>query len=201
MKSTSILACVAPLAIATRNAAELKYALPKGLAAESSSCEFPANYTINNFMAAGTVAGNFTDISELAFSFEDTESGFSTTCALNETSTNLSPGGAFAEYACDSPLLTFFFGNTSATGTSYKITVSEVICKYVQQFLSAQPLMLHLLHRRLTPARSSTYEVSGSWIPDLACSGCASSEGVECRLSDNLTSYTGRFSSLDPIID
>lgn len=129
MKTTAILAYVAPLAAATRNAAELHYALPKGLAAESSECEFPANYTITEFMAAGTVSGNTTDIDELVFSFEDTESGFSSTCELNETSTNLSPGGAFAQYACASPLLKFFFGKTSATGTSYKITVSEDICK------------------------------------------------------------------------
>lgn len=131
MKTTSVLACVVSLAAATRNAAELKYQLPKGLSVEDSECEFPGSYTIQDLAAVGTVdaASNFTDISEVGFGFVDAETGLTTSCEKNATSTNLSPGGAYAEYECDSPDLTFSWGNTSATGASYKITLTETICK------------------------------------------------------------------------
>lgn len=131
MKTASILACAIPLATATRNTAELTYALPKGLSAETSDCEFPGSYIIQNLAAAGTVdiASNFTNITEVAFSFVDSETGLSSACQMNSTSTNLSPGGAYANYQCDSPDLEFSWGNTSATGMNYKVSVSETICK------------------------------------------------------------------------
>lgn len=129
MKTATILACVVPLATATRNAAELAYTLPKGLAAETSDCEFPANFTIENLNAAGYVVGNFTKITNVDFTFTDAESGLTTTCELSPNSTNLSPGGLYANYQCDSPALTFSWGNTTASGMSYKLAVSEEICK------------------------------------------------------------------------
>lgn len=131
MKTASILACVVPLAAATRNAKELNYELPKGLSAESSDCEFPGTYIVQDLVAAGTVdtASNFTDITEVAFTFVDSETGVTSTCQMNSTSTNLSPGGAFANYQCDSPDVQFSWGNTSATGMSYKVSVAETICE------------------------------------------------------------------------
>lgn len=129
MKTTSLLACVVPLAVATRNPAEIKYALPKGLSAESSACEFPASYTIQNLVAVGNVVNNFTSVTEVAFGFTDAETGVTSSCEMNSTSTNLSPGGAYAQYDCDNANLKFSWGNTTATGMSYKLAVTEVICK------------------------------------------------------------------------
>lgn len=131
MKTASILACLVPLAAATRNAKELNYGLPKGLSAETSDCEFPGTYTIQNLVATGTVntASNFTNVTDVAFTFVDSETGLTSTCEMNSTSTNLSPGGAYANYECDSPDLQFSWGNTSATGMSYKVSVAETICK------------------------------------------------------------------------
>lgn len=129
MKTITILACVAPVAMATRNAAELAYALPKGLSAETSDCEFPGNFTIENLSTAGYVEGNFTKITNVDFTFVDSESNLTTTCEMSPNSTNLSPGGLYANYQCQSSLLTFSWGNTTATGMNYKLAVSEDICK------------------------------------------------------------------------
>lgn len=131
MKTVSIFACVIPLATATRNAAELFYALPKGLSAETSECEFPGSYVIQNLVAIGTVdvASNFTNVTDVSFDFVDSETGETASCEKNSTSTNLSPGGAYGKYQCDSDLVQFSWGNSSATGMKYKVSVSETICK------------------------------------------------------------------------
>lgn len=129
MKTTFLLACVVPLAVATRNAADIKYALPKGLSAESSACEFPGSYTIQNLVAVGNVANNFTNVTEVFFGFTDSETGLTSSCEMNSTSTNLAPGGAYAQYDCDDSNLKFSWGSTTTTGMSYKLAITEVICK------------------------------------------------------------------------
>lgn len=93
-------------------------------ATDSTDC-IPENFTVSNFVAAGTSTTNLT---ELAFNFFDPHTGLTTACELNSTSTNLTPEGTYANYECDSSLLKFQWGIDKAVG-QYLLGVSETICR------------------------------------------------------------------------
>lgn len=119
MRVASILAYITPaLAVAVRTRA----------AAVTGEC-YPSEYVLANFTASGAATNSTTyNITELAFSYVDSDTGVSSTCEFNSTSTNLSPGGQYANYACESPLLQFSWGKVYDS-EDYLLGVSETVCK------------------------------------------------------------------------
>lgn len=110
------MACVAaPLAIAM-----------KTRAADATSECYPSDYVLTDFTAYGEAAN--TTITELSFHYLDSDTGVSSICEFNSTSTNLSPGGQYANYACESPLLQFSWGQIY-NSAEYLLGVSETVCK------------------------------------------------------------------------
>lgn len=114
-----MLTCVAaPLAVAM-----------KTRAADASSECYPSEYVLTDFIASGEATNSTTyNITELSFNYLDSDTGISSTCAYNSTSTNLSPGGQYANYACESPLLQFSWGKVY-NSEEYLLGVSETVCK------------------------------------------------------------------------
>lgn len=112
------LACVAPVAAA----------ITLRTADATGNC-YPSDYILTSFSASG-VASNSTSrtINELSFSYEDTDTGVVGTCELNSTSTNLSPGGQYANYACDNLLLHFSWGKMYKS-ENYLLGLAETVCK------------------------------------------------------------------------
>lgn len=80
-------------------------------------------------MASGEATNTtLPNITGLAFSYLDTDTGVEGTCQLNSTSTNLSPGGNYANYACDNPLIQFSWGKIYESD-DYLLGVTETVCK------------------------------------------------------------------------
>lgn len=112
------LACLAPLAAATKNIVGLSYAdaIPKENLAQD--CEYPAYFTIQGFTTFTPSASNNTEVN---FGYVDSDTDITTTCALNSTSTNVGAAGAAARYACDNSSINFIWQNN-------KLTMIELAC-------------------------------------------------------------------------
>ncbi|KAH8788731.1 hypothetical protein F5883DRAFT_10136 [Diaporthe sp. PMI_573] len=112
------LACLAPLAAATKNIAGLSYAtaIPKENLAQD--CDYPAYFTIQDFTTFSPSASNKT---EVTFGYVDSDTDITTTCNLNSTSTDLGAEGAAARYACDNSSVNFIWQNN-------KLTMIELAC-------------------------------------------------------------------------
>ncbi|KAJ4397019.1 hypothetical protein N0V93_001243 [Gnomoniopsis smithogilvyi] len=163
MKAASMMACIA---------APLAAAMAVRRAADATTECYPSDYVLTDFTASGEATNSTTyTITEASFSYVDSDTGLSSTCGFNSTSTNLSPGGAYANYACDSPLLQFSWGKVYDS-EDYLLGVSETVC-------------------------NSTATTAGSFVPNLTCQDCADGTGVECSL--NSTTQSVKFSSWDPI--
>lgn len=115
-----MIACaVAPLALA----------MPSRRAAEATAECYPSEYVLTDFTASGEATNSTTyNITGVSFSYVDSDTGLSSSCSFNSTSTNLSPGGASANYACESPLLTFSWGKVYDSD-EYRLGVTETVCK------------------------------------------------------------------------
>ncbi|CAN8098887.1 unnamed protein product [Discula destructiva] len=165
MRPSLMWACVAPVAAAISTRAN----------DDTAEC-YPSDYVLTGFTASG-VAVNSTSrtITELSFSYLDSDTGVAGACELNSTSTNLSPGGQYANYACDNPLLKFSWGKMYKS-ENYLLGVAETVC-------------------------NSTATTSGSFVPALVCADCADGTGVECSLSGNSSSQSVKFSSWNPIAE
>lgn len=110
-------------------ATPLAAALTIPRAADATAECYPSDYVLTDFSASGEATNSTTyNITAVSFSFEDSDTGLSSTCSFNSTSTNLSPGGAYANYACESPLLTFSWGKVYDS-EDYLLGLSETVCK------------------------------------------------------------------------
>lgn len=118
MRASSILACVAPIATALRTRA-----------ADATAECYPSDFLLTDLIASGDGTNTTSpNITELSFSYVDSDTGVAGTCELNSTSTNLSPGGAYANYACNEALLQFSWGQMYDS-ENYLLTVTETVCK------------------------------------------------------------------------
>lgn len=123
MKTSLILAYVAPIAAA----AALRTRSTD--ATDATAACYPSDFLLTGLIASGDGTNTTSpNITELSFSYVDSDTGVAGTCELNSTSTNLSPGGAYANYVCNEPLLQFSWGKIYGR-ESYLLTVTETVCK------------------------------------------------------------------------
>lgn len=118
MRASSILACVAPVAAALQTRAT-----------DATANCYPSDFLLTDLFAFGDGTNTTSpNVTGLSFSYVDSDTGVAGSCELNSTSTNLSPGGAYANYACDDPLLQFSWGQVYES-ENYLLTVTETVCK------------------------------------------------------------------------
>lgn len=124
MKHISTLACFVPLVAATWDLNLLEYAsaVPNDYSADSSECEFPANFTIYNLQTSGPSTNN---LSTISFGFVDSETDTIAICTAESVSSERSP--------CDDNTNVEFIWALSFVGDDtpdqYKLTMIETICK------------------------------------------------------------------------
>ncbi|OTB06673.1 hypothetical protein M426DRAFT_318731 [Hypoxylon sp. CI-4A] len=126
----------------------VKYTIPSNLKLAATNCTYPATYTISNFMSSTDNVDATKNTT--SFYFADKDTGISTFCTHNSTSTPTS--GSSSEWPCDNPSVSFIYQTTGAAG----LTMVELAC----------------------PGNSPQFEAAGKVQPDLSCTN--STTGSTC---------------------
>ncbi|UKZ92142.1 uncharacterized protein TrAFT101_007108 [Trichoderma asperellum] len=148
-EAVSFLAAL-PFAMATMSI--LAYHPPAELLAQSqsdSSCNFPADFHIQNFVAKTNETGPAATLSAYNFTFVDKTTSVTTRCSFNSSSVSTTPTGLTPRYACADGDVKFIWDNAHR-----QLTVVERICPNAKGI--------------------DSYEVSGSAVIALSCTGSGS---------------------------
>lgn len=89
---------------------------------DQDECVLPATYTISNFVTVGDKYNGTHNAT--SFQFVDTDTGITTSCEQNSTSTSTSPNGGTARYYCDDTNVEFIYQTTGIAG----LTLIEKAC-------------------------------------------------------------------------